>query len=142
MLDNLASRFFACAAPVLLTALMAPVAGAAESRAASECRSTVLNDEEAEAVCALPTFETDRAVRFQARFLGSHDDSVVSLRVVTLSGAPVTCKEGSKTESRFEDGEVTLECAVTSPVPRSGGELKVKISMHHLQLDRTELLID
>jgi len=37
---------------------------------------------------------------------------------------------------------VTLECAVTSPVPRSGGELKVKISMHHLQLDRTELLID
>ncbi|MFX8250581.1 hypothetical protein ABTL38_19430, partial [Acinetobacter baumannii] len=76
-----------------------------------------MNDEEAEAVCALPTFQTDRAVRFQARFLGSHDDSVVSLRVVTLSGAPVTCKEGSKTESRFEDGEVTLECAVTSPVP-------------------------
>ncbi len=142
MLDNLALRFFAYAAPLLLTALMVPVAGAAESRAASECRSTVLNDEEAEAMCALPTSKTDRAVRFQARFLGSHDDSLVSLRVVTLNGAPAYCKEGSKTESRFEDGEVALECAVTSPVPRSGGEPKVKISMHHLQLHKTELLID
>lgn len=66
----------------------------------------------------------------------------MSLRVVTLNGAPAYCKEGSKTESRFEDGEVALECAVTSPVPRSGGELKVKISMHHLQLHKTELLID
>jgi len=142
MLDNLALRFFTRAVPLLLSALMAPVAGAAESRAASECRSTVLNDEEAEAVCVLPTAQTDRAVRFQARFLGSHDDSLVSLRLVTLSGAPVSRKEGSKTESRFEDGEVTLECAVTSPAPRSGGELRVKISMHHLQLDKTELLID
>jgi hypothetical protein len=142
MLDNLAPRFFAYAAPLLLTALIVPVAGAAESRAKSECRSTVLNDEEAEAVCAMPTSQTDRAVRFQARFLGSHDDSLVSLRVVTLSGVPVTCKEGSKTESRFEDGEVTLDCAVISPAPRSSGELKVKISMHHLQLDKTELLID
>lgn len=121
---------------------MASVAGAAESRAASECRSAVLNDEEAEAVCVLPTSKTDRAVRFQARFLGSHDDSLVSLRVVTLNDVPVPCKEGSKTESRFEDGEVTLDCAVTSPSPRSGGELKVKISMHHLQLHKTELLID
>ncbi|MEE8616460.1 MAG: hypothetical protein V3V71_15945 [Roseateles sp.] len=142
MLDNLALRSFTRAVLLLLSALLAPVAGAAESRAASECRSIVLNDEEAEAVCVLPTLQTDRAVRFQALFLGSHDDSLVSLRLVTLDGAPISCKEGSKTESRFEDGDVTLEYAVTSPAPRSGGELKVKIAMHHLQLHKTELLID
>lgn len=128
---------------LLLAALTAPVAGASELHPAPECQSTVLNDEEAEAVCALPARAPGgRTVRFQAHFLGSHDDSLVSLRLVTLNGAAIDCKEGSKTESRFEDGEVTLVCAITEPASGAGGEVKAKISLHHLQLHKVALLIN
>ena len=102
----------------------------------------MLNDEEAEAACKLPASWASKPLRFRARFLGSHDDSVVSLRAVQVDGVHVSCREGSKTGSRFEDGEVTLDCGFTAPARVRGGELKVSIAMHHLQLDRTDIAVE
>lgn len=95
-------------------ALLASTA-AASSTAALICQTTTLNDEEGEAVCTLPASTTVREVRFKARFLGSHDDSAVSLRLTKLNDMPVECRADSKTKSRFEDGEVTLDCGFTVP---------------------------
>ncbi|MGQ3052958.1 MAG: hypothetical protein ACT6S0_14345 [Roseateles sp.] len=116
--------------PVLLLAVLTPMASAAPSvPAALACQSTVLNDEQAEAVCSLPGSFAGKDVRFKAHFLGSHDDSIVSLRLPTLNGAPVICRPGSKTESRFEDGEVTLDCGFVAP--EKPASVKVNISLHH-----------
>lgn len=126
--------------PVLLLAVLTPMAGAAPSvPAALACQSTSLNDERAEAVCTLPGSLAGKDVRFKAHFLGSHDDSKVSFRSVMLNETPVACRTGSKTESRFEDGEVTLDCGFTAPA--SAASVKVSISLHHLQLDKTELVV-
>ena len=92
-------------------------------------------------MCAVPPTMASKDVRFSAHFLGSHDDSQVSLRQVELNGTSVACRSGSKTESRFEDGEVTLSCRLTLPAVTSGEDrLTVKISLHHLQLEKTELV--
>ena len=131
--------------PLLLLLLnqLSPVAGATPAvSAASVCQSAAPNDEEATAVCALPVSLAGKNVRFKARFLGSHDDSKVSIRSVTLNGMPVTCRTGSKTESSFEDGEVTLDCGFGVPAAPAGDPIKVQMSLHHLQLDLTELVVE
>lgn len=131
-----------CLAPALL-ALLAPLSSVAAPVAASiACASVTLNDEQAEAVCTVPATAVAKSVRFKAHFLGSHDDSIVSLQSTTLDGTPVACGPGSKTDSRFEDGEVTLDCAFATVAGPSSQRLKVMISLHHLQLDRTELVPD
>lgn len=106
------------------------------------CESVVLNEQEASAVCMLPATTATKAARFKVRFLGSHDDSVVSLKSVELDGVRLACSAGSKTESRFEDGEVTLDCGFAAPANVSNRRLNVTIALHHLQLDRSELLLE
>lgn len=93
-------------------------------------------------MCTLPNLGAGGVARFKANLLGSHDDSIASLSMIFLNGTPIKCREGSKTESRFEDGEVTLDCGFSTPAPLIGGHLKVKISLHHLQLNRTELALE
>ena len=117
------------------------MAGASPAVAPS-CQTTTLNDEEGEAVCTLPVSAGVREARFKARFLGSHDDSQVSLRLIALNGMPVACRQDSKTESRFEDGVVTLDCGFTAPARTSVGKLAVRISLHHLRFDQAELVVD
>jgi hypothetical protein len=124
----------------LMLALLASTAAAAATSAPS-CQTVTLNDEEGEAVCTLPASTTVREVRFKARFLGSHDDSEVSLRLTKLNDLPVACSADSKITSRFEDGEVTLDCGFTVPATQSEGRLSVKISLHHLQFDKAELVV-
>lgn len=128
---------------VLLLAVLTPMASAATSvPAALACQSTTLTDERAEAACTLPGSLVGKEVRFKAHFLGSHDDSKVSFLSVMLNETPVACRTGSKTESRFEDGEVTLDCGFTAPAATATASVKVSISLHHLQLDKTELVVD
>lgn len=124
----------------LVLALLASTA-AASAAAVSGCHASTLNDEEGEAVCTLPASTDVREVRFKARFLGSHDDSEVSLRLIKVNDKPVECRADSKTKSRFEDGEVTLDCGFTVPATLSADRITVKISLHHLQFDKAELLM-
>ena len=138
-----ASRWLPLPLLLLLLAQLSPMAGATPAvSAASVCQSAAPNDEEATAVCALPVSLAGKNVRFKARFLGSHDDSKVSIRSVTLNGMPVTCRTGSKTESSFEDGVVTLDCGFGVPAAPAGDPIKVQMSLHHLQLDLTELVVE
>lgn len=128
------------------TALLSMVVGMCGSSALADplaCESVPLNEQEAEAICTLPATTATRAARFKAHFLGSHDDSVVSLKSVQLDGTPVACASGSKTESRFEDGQVTLDCGFLAATDSSSNRrLKVRVALHHLQLDRTELTLE
>ncbi len=114
---------------------------AASAAAAPGCHAATLNDEEGEAVCILPASTDVREARFKARFLGSHDDSEVSLRLIKLNDKPVECRADSKTKSRFEDGEITLDCGFTVAATLSDDRLTVKITLHHLQFDKAELLV-
>jgi hypothetical protein len=141
MSDFLQRRRMIAKPASLLLALLVSMA-AASAAAAAPCQATTLNDEEGEAVCTLPASASAREVRFKARFLGSHDDSEVSLRLTKLNDKPVECRADSKTKSRFEDGEVTLDCGFTVPPTPSDNRLHVRISLHHIQFDKAELLID
>lgn len=125
----------------MLALLASTAAAAASPTAAPSCQTATLNDEEGEAVCTLPASTNVREVQFNARFLGSHDDSEVSLRLIKLNDVPVECRADSKTKSKFEDGVVTLDCGFTAPATRSDDRLTVKISLHHLQFDNAELLV-
>lgn len=133
---------FSCLFPVLILALTPVYNTSALAAAPLACESVTLSERAAEAVCTLPATTAPKAVRLQAHFLGSHDDSEVSLQSTELDGARVECRVGSKTESRFEDGEVTLDCRFTTVAGSSSHRLKVRIALHHLQLDRTELVLD
>ena len=129
-------------ASALLVALL-PIRGAATpSVDALACTDLVASEQEVQAVCIVPASTAPQALRFKAHFLGSHDDSKVSLHSITLDEAPVACGAGSKLGSTFEDGEVTLDCALPTPARASTGKLKVAISLHHLQLSKTELVSD
>lgn len=128
---------------IAMLSMTAAMYGSSALAASLVCESIVLNEQEAEALCTLPATTATKAARFKAHFLGSHDDSVVSLKFAALDGTRVACAAGSKTESRFEDGEVTLDCGfAVAPANTSSRRLKVAIALHHLQLDRTVLLLD
>lgn len=128
--------------PALLAVLSSLCGAVPMSAAAAPCESLSVNEQEAEAVCVIPVAAVTRQARFKAHFLGSHDDSIVSLQTIELNAKPVACVTGSKTQSRFEDGEVTLDCGFSTAATSSGGLFKVKMSLHHLQLDKTELVFD
>ena len=72
------------------------------------CDTAPINPEAMGIACALPPVGTTR-VRLIAEFVGSHDDTKLSL-VVTLDGKPIDCLPGSKTSLFAEDGTVALWC--------------------------------
>jgi hypothetical protein len=135
--DHLRRTVCRWASPSLL-AFLAPLCSAAPLG----CESLLVNEQELNAVCVVPRSMASNTFRFKAHFLGSHDDSTVSIRWTQLDGMPVACRPGSKTESRFEGGEVTLDCGFMAAARSADRRLEIKISLHHLQLDRTELLLD
>lgn len=64
--------------------------------------------------CPLVGAEQPLRYRFKVSFSGGHDDTQADL--VALDGRPLAgCDEGSKTHLFGEEGEVSLECAVTVP---------------------------
>ncbi len=78
---------------------------------------------------------------FKVRFLGSHDDTQLSM-TPALDGLPLTCGPGSKTSSRFEDGEITLECRfVIEAKVDSTHLLKMEIVWTHAQYDGFEFTL-
>jgi hypothetical protein len=76
-------------------------------------------------------------LRLSADFGGSHDDTTMSLKA-TLDGEPVECDPGSKTSSRFEDGEVRLECSFQLTAIRgTTRQLAITLLWNHAQLVST-----
>ena len=98
------------------------------------CESKITRGDQAVYSCPIVATEAVQRFRFVANFGGSHDDTKLSLRA-TLDGAPAECTPGSKASSRFEDGDIRLDC---------GLELKgaagtryvwaVRVQWHHAQL--------
>jgi hypothetical protein len=59
--------------------------------------------------CPVEASGAAQRLYFRADLLGSHDDTTASLST-QLSGAPLVCEDGSKTETTGEFGEVSLDC--------------------------------
>lgn len=80
-------------------------------------------------------------VSFKVRFSGSHDDTQLSI-TASLNNLPVTCGPGSKTSSRFEDGEIALECRFLLQTQVGSGQvLEVRILWTHAQYGDFELTL-
>ena len=78
---------------------------------------------------------------FGIRFLGSHDDTQLSM-TPALNGQPLTCGPGSRTSSRFEDGEITLECRFPLQAKADSRQLlEVEIVWTHAQYDGFEFAV-
>lgn len=76
------------------------------------CETKSVNFKRREYRCPLTANGREQQMRFKADFSGSHDDTQLSMNL-TLDGLPVSCRKGSKTWLKGEDGEegdVSLEC--------------------------------
>ena len=83
--------------------------------------------------CTFAVFGTDQRYVFKARFLGSHDDTALSM-TATLNQRRLTCEPGSKTSSRFEDGEISLECRFSANGGANSQQvLEIDIEWSHAQ---------
>jgi hypothetical protein len=91
--------------------------------------------------CPIAASATPRSFRFKANFTGSHDDTTMSL-AATVDGAGLACGSGSKTNSQFEDGEVSLECRFPVAESASSRTLGVKLVWRHAQYTGYEFTID
>ncbi len=76
--------------------------------------------------------------RFQADFVGSHDDTVASLSA-TLDGRPAPCDAGSRTRTAGEDGEVSLVCRIAVADGRTVPVLQLSVTWTHAQFIGTAL---
>ena len=97
---------------VLICAQWAQFASAAPATTAltPQCESKAPKfGDKRDVTCAFPASGTDQRFAFKVKFLGSHDDTELSM-TAALNQQPLSCEPGSKTSSRFEDGEITLEC--------------------------------
>ncbi len=83
----------------------------------------------ADVVCPLPSRGDVRRFRVAALFLGSHDDTRISIRV-SQRGADLGCRPGDKAVSSGEEGnggEVLLACRFE---PRLEGSERADIVVH------------
>jgi hypothetical protein len=84
---------------------------------------------------------SSQQITFRVRFLGSHDDTQLSM-TPALNRQPLTCAPGSKTSSRFEDGEVTLECRFPVKAAAASTQvLDVEIVWTHAQYSEFEFTV-
>jgi hypothetical protein len=128
------TRWLSVGAALLACALNPPVVtGATHAEERPLCESPESLGDKREVVCTLPPSERPRTVRFEARFGGSHDDTMASLSA-RLDGHPIACEAGSKTDTMGEDGDVSLHCAVTLPASaRAPHVLVFALSWRHAQ---------
>jgi hypothetical protein len=97
--------------------LLLVLSGGAESAApgatakpdvACEARTPEASDRR-DVTCIIAASAADQNLVFRVKFLGSHDDTKLSM-TASLNGQPLTCDPGSTMSSRFEDGDINLEC--------------------------------
>jgi hypothetical protein len=91
--------------------------------------------------CVFTASGSNQHVSFKVRFLGSHDDTQLSM-TSSLNKQPLTCGPGSKTSSRFEDGEITLECRFSVKAKADSRQtLEMGIVWTHAQYDDFEITV-
>ena len=98
------------------------------------CESKSTRGDQVMYSCPIVAKETAQRYRFVANFGGSHDDTKLSL-VATLDGAPVACTAGSKSSSRYEDGDIRLDCGLELKTAAGTRHVwAVKVQWYHAQL--------
>jgi hypothetical protein len=86
------------------------LAGPATTGVTAQCESRAPEfGDERDVTCAFPASGADQRFAFKVKFLGSHDDTELSM-TAALNQQSLSCEPGSKMSSRFEDGEISLEC--------------------------------
>jgi hypothetical protein len=87
--------------------------------------------------CPVVATGAPQSFRFSATFVGSHDDTVLSMKP-TLNGTAIVCEPGSKTSSSYEDGDVVLECRFkTTAKAGTNVLLVIGLKWYHAQLAQT-----
>ncbi|MEJ0038093.1 MAG: hypothetical protein WDO68_18780 [Gammaproteobacteria bacterium] len=113
-----------CALPALADTATAGVKAQCESRAP---------EFDGKVTCTFLSSGADQRFAFKARFLGSHDDTTMSM-TAALNQQPLSCEPGSKMSSRFEDGEITLECRFSVNTKAGSKQtLEMNIEWSHAQ---------
>ena len=90
-------------------AMAEPAAG--NLHAACESHAPEFGDKR-DVSCPFVASGKEQRLRFRVNFIGSHDDTELSMAPV-LNQQALSCEPGSKLTSRFEDGEISLECSFT-----------------------------
>ena len=123
-------------AVVCLFALWTGTAGAEEILT---CEMQAANWKRREFRCPLIANGNAQQMRFKVDFVGSHDDTQLSM-TLTLDGAPVACGKNSKTWVNGEDGNVSLDCQLfvdgTAGTQRT---LVATVNIWHAQMVAVEL---
>lgn len=123
-------------AVVCLFALWTGTAGAEEILT---CEIQAANWKRREFRCPLTAKGNGQPLRFKVDFVGSHDDTQLSM-TLTLDGAPVACSKDSKTWLNGEDGNVSLDCHfVLDGTAGTKRTLVATVNIWHAQIVAVEL---
>lgn len=124
----------------LCFAALAPAGAQAQPAVAqaSGCESKTNGGDLVVYSCPLVAKEAAQRYKFVANFGGSHDDTKLSISA-TLNGAPVVCAPGSKASSRYEDGDISLDCRLELKAAAGSRHLlAVKVQWYHAQLHEVQ----
>lgn len=90
--------------------------------------------------CPLVSSGTPQRYSLKATFTGSHDDTKLSM-APTINGETVTCDEGGKTSSMYEDGDITLECKFgVTALAGTQRVLTIRLKFYHAQLETLDFV--
>jgi hypothetical protein len=89
--------------------------------------------------CVVAGTAADQRLVFRVKFLGSHDDTILSM-TASLDGKPLDCDPGSRMSSRFEDGDISLECRFQVKAGAAAKQvLQMRVVWTHAQYAEHEL---
>jgi hypothetical protein len=110
-------------------------------QAACESRAPEFGDKR-DVSCPFVASGKEQSLRFRVNFVGSHDDTELAMKPV-LNQRPLACVEGSKLTSRFEDGEISLECRFSLRAKAGSKQvLDVAIEWTHAQYTGFEFVAE
>lgn len=108
---------------------------------AAGCESKTIRGDQAIYSCPIVATEAAQRLGFVANFTGSHDDTKLSLQA-TLNGAPAACAPGSKASSRYEDGDIRLDCWLELKAAAGTRHVwAVKVQWYHAQLSDVQFTL-
>lgn len=123
----------------LLSCAMLSAPGALAA-AEPECRIEAQTRNTKTVVCNIPFADSPQQFEFVASFSGSHDDTELALQPA-LDDRSLACGAGSKLESTFEDGDITLNCRFEVSGKVGGhAQFRTRIRWHHAEYETHRLL--
>ncbi|WP_018410419.1 hypothetical protein [Methyloversatilis thermotolerans] len=119
---------------------LAPFVALAHAAPEPACQVESSTPATMDVVCLIPLAAAPQQFEFQATFSGSHDDTRLKIETA-LDGKSLACDKGSKTESEFEDGDITLNCRFSvSGAQGSTARLKTGLRWSHAEYAEHRLL--